>query len=538
MPSTSKTEKKRLLEGVLVLMPATLFTKLVGLFYKIPLIAIVGVTGMAYFLAAYHVYSALFVLLATGLPTALSVLVAKWTARGERASARRVLWVSLCLFLPPGALGALGLCLFAEPLAARLSMANAAVCILAIAPSLLLSAFIGGAKGYFQGQQRMLPTAVSEVLEAAGKLGFGLCFALMAKGRGFEPPVVAAYAIFGITAGLALAALVLGVWLIAELRRHSATQGTPLPSVSSTVKELCRVALPITVSSSVMSLVSLIDTALISGSLQRSGFAPDVANAMYSSYGNLAVPLYNLVPTLLTPVTLALMPLLAAGLSGGDAEGGRSALCTALRLCTLVAIPAALGLGIFAEPVLRLIYAGQSEATAVAAPLLSLLAAAVLPAAMITLTGAALQATGHTVIPILATLAGAAVKLCAELLLLPVSGVYIYAAPISTLLCNLTVMTVEGIALSRVLPFRFFTGKALFRPLCAALIGIGTGGGVYLLLQKRWDSPLLMLPVLVISCVLFLLFALRLQAVGEEELSALPCGDRICRVLRKMRLIR
>ena len=537
-PLTPKTEKKRLLEGVLVLMPATLFTKLVGLLYKIPLIAIVGVTGMAYFLAAYHVYSALFVLLATGLPTALSLTVAGAVARGEEGGTRRMLLAALCLFLPLGGIGTAFLCLFAAPIAARLSMASATACILAVAPSLLLSAFIGGVKGYFQGHHRMLPTAVSEALEAAGKLGFGLCFALLAVRRGADAPTVAAYAIFGITAGLTLAALVLGVWLIADLLGRPATGGKPLPSVGGTLKGLCRLALPITVSASVMSLVSLMDTALISGQLQRAGFAPDVANAMYSSYGNLAVPLYNLVPTLLTPVTLALMPLLAAGLSGGDKEGGRQALSAALRLCTLVAIPAALGLGVFAEPILRLIYTGQGEAVRLAAPLLSLLAAAVLPAALITLTGAALQATGHTVLPIAATLAGAAVKLGVELLLLPVRGVYIFAAPISTLACNLTVLAVEGMALSRVLPFRFFSGKALFRPLGAAVLGIGAGSGVYLLLSRRWDSPLVMLPVLGVCALLFALLALRLRAVGEEELSALPYGDRLCGALRKMKLLR
>ena len=44
------TEKKKLFGGVLVLMPAALFTKLIGLFYKIPLLAIVGEERIAYFL--------------------------------------------------------------------------------------------------------------------------------------------------------------------------------------------------------------------------------------------------------------------------------------------------------------------------------------------------------------------------------------------------------------------------------------------------------------------------------------------------------
>ncbi|MBO5327427.1 MAG: oligosaccharide flippase family protein [Clostridia bacterium] len=529
------SEKKKLLGGVMVLMPATLFTKLIGLFYKIPLIAIVGVSGMAYFLAAYHIYSVLFVLSATGLPTALSLQIARAVATEQRRAVRRIFAVALLLFLTLGATGTVLLLLCAPSLAARLAMADAAASIVAIAPALLLSAFIGAAKGYFQGHNRMLPTALSEVLEAAGKLLFGLSFALFAKGRGLPTPMVAAYAIFGITAGLLLAALLLGALLLIDTLkgRRKAREGA-LPTRRAVLLELTRVALPVTVSASVMSLVSLIDTALISGRLQAAGFAPTVANAMYSSYGNLAVPLYNLVPSLLSPITLSLMPLLGASLSGGEREGGKIALSSALRLSALVSIPSALGLGVFARPILSLIYAGQQEAIALAAPLLSLLALSVVPAAMITLTGAALQATGHTVIPVLAMGAGALVKLLTELLLLPVSGIHIYGAPISTLGCNLTVLLIEGIALSRVLPFAFFKGKDLFRPLLAALLGVFSGGALYFGLRHfGFDSVLVMLPVLFVTASVFALFALLTGAVEREDLYALPAGDKLCRILQK-----
>ena len=99
MPRGGKnSEQKTLMRGVLVLMPATLFTKFVGLFYKIPLIRIVGVEGMAYFLAAYHIYSVLFVLSATGLPTALSLSVAGAVAANGTRAVRRVLSVARALF--------------------------------------------------------------------------------------------------------------------------------------------------------------------------------------------------------------------------------------------------------------------------------------------------------------------------------------------------------------------------------------------------------------------------------------------------------
>ena len=531
--------QKKLLRGVLVLMPAALFSKIVGMLYKIPLLFIVGVEGMAYFLAAYHVYSLLFVLSATGLPTALSLQISRALARGETRAVGRIFRVSLSLFLLLGLAGTTALLFFAEPLAARLSMGEAAAALTAIAPSLFLGAFIGAGKGYFQGHSRMGPTALCEVLEAAGKLCFGLGFALWAKKQGLEAPAVAAYAVCGITAGMALSALSLLPWLCLSLRHRRGEAHGVLPVRTHILLDLCRTGLPITLGACVMSAVSLLDTALISARLQSAGFPAGVANAMYSSYGNLAIPLYNLVPALLAPVTLSLMPLLGGAVAGKDTASARGTLCSAVRISALVGIPASLGLCVFARPLLSLIFAGQSDAIAVAAPLLSVLALSVLPAVLISVLGGALQATGHTLLPVLATGAGAVVKLCCESILLTVPGVYLHGAPISTLACVLTVLLIEWAALGRVLPFPAITPRDLFRPLLASLPAMLLGVGIYGALRLRvGESGLLMIPVLVAVGGSVLLLALLFGAVEKSDLLTLPAGDRICAFLEKRKLLK
>ncbi len=520
-------------------MPAALFSKVVGMFYKIPLLFIVGVEGMAYFLAAYHVYSLLFVLSATGLPTALSLQISRALARGERRAVGRIFRVALALFLALGLVGSVYLFLAARPLAEKLSMGDAAAALTAIAPSLFLAAFIGAGKGYFQGHSRMGPTALCEVLESAGKLFFGLGFALWAKSRGLPASFVAAYAVFGITAGMALSALSLVPPLCLSLLKARKTREGRLPSRRHVLSELCRVGFPITLGACVMSAVSLLDTVLISARLQRAGFPAEVANAMYSSYGNLAIPLYNLVPALLSPITLALMPLLGSALAGKDREGARGALTSAIRISTLVGIPASLGLSVFAAPLLSLIFAGQDQAIAVAAPLLSVLALSVLPTVLIAVLGAALQATGHTLMPVLATGAGAAVKLLFESILLTTPGVYLRGAPISTLCCTLTVLTIEWVALSRILPFPVIAPRDLFRPLVATLPAMLFGIGIYYTLCLRaGDAMWIMLPVLLAVGATLLFFALLVGAVEKSDLLTLPAGDKICTLLEKCKLLK
>jgi len=530
-------EKKALMRGVLVLIPAALFAKIVGMFYKIPLLFIVGVEGMAYFLAAYHVYSFLFVLSATGLPTALSLQISRAVAAGRGRAAGRIFFAALLLFLSLGLSGTLLLFFFAPQIAAHLAMGDAAAAIAAISPALLLAAFSGAVKGFFQGHNRMGPTALGEVLEAAGKLGFGLLFALLARRAGYDTPRVAACAVLGITAGMALSAMALLMALLC-FRGERVRGKCDLPPYRQLFSELVRVALPITLGAAMMSAVSLLDTALISARLQTAGFPAEIANAMYSSYGNLAIPLYNLVPSLLAPVTLALMPLLGAAVQQKNRESAGATLTSALRISALFAIPASLGLSFFARPLLELVFYGQSDAIAVAAPLLSVLALSVLPASLVTLTGGALQATGHTLLPVLATGAGALVKLVVESVLLVHPRFLLMGAPVSTLCCTLTVLLIEWIALSRVCPFAL-SPKNLLRPLLATMPALLLGGALYFLLRLRvGDSVLLMPLVLFVVCAALLFFALGFRAVEKNDLCALPMGEKLCLVLEKYKLIK
>lgn len=526
MPRGATTEKKTLLRGVLVLLPAALFTKCVGLFYKIPLLFIVGVEGMAYFLAAYHVYATLFVLASTGLPTALSLQVARRVARGE--CPWRTLLAAQLLFLTLGACGTLSLMLAAAPLARLLAIEGAEHALRAIAPSLFFTAFIGAARGYFQGQSRMGEGAAAEVIEGAGKLCLGLLFAYLARRRGLGAPYVAAAAILGITAGLALSALFLLVCLWREPHGKGERD-----SARHLTAELARTAMPITASAAVMAAVSLIDTALISTRLIASGVDAATAHTMYSSFGNLAVPLYALVPALLAPVTLSLMPLIAAT---DNASVARSAWRSAVRLVTLACVPAAMGLALFAKPLLTLLYAGQEEAISVAAPTLALLAASVLPAGLSSLMGAALQARGRGRVPVLASLCGAAVKLITEWVLLP--RVLLLAAPISTLCCTLTVLLLEWRALRRALGTSPVLPRELWRPLFTALPAVALGFGVHTLAFAYCTSRFVTLAVVALVAALYLPLALALGAIEREDILALPKGVRILHALQRLKLIK
>lgn len=536
---TSLRGEKKFMRGVAVLAPATLLCKFIGLFYKIPLIAIVGVGGMAYFLSAYHVYSLLFVLSAAGLPTALSLLVSRHVASDKGGAVGRIFRVALAVFLLLGLAGTLGVALLSHHIAEGIAMSEATAALIAISPALALSAFTGAARGLFQGYHNMIPTAVSELIEAVSKVGFGICFALALKGRGAPVPVIAAGAVFGITVGVALSALFLLACLIVCRKRLFLEACVAPPRRLSVLKEMLRVALPVTVSASVMSLVSLVDTVLISNRLQAIGYAPAVANAVYSSYGNLAVPFYNLIPTILSPITVALTPTLSAAFAAGDKHTAREAFARALRLIALIVFPAILGLAVFARPILSMLYVGQEAAVSVAAPLLSALAPSLLPAVLIGLTGGALQAANKATVPVFSMLAGALVKLLTESVLLGLPAIHIYGAPISTLACNVTVLFINLAVLWRTVPTSLFSFSAFLRPLLAAVLAVGLGGIAYGAAVRFWWDHILLTPLFILLiAVVYVVLALAFGAVVAKDLEDIPGGGKICRVLIKCKLLR
>ena len=409
-------EGGKFLSGVSLLTLSAVAVKVIGLAYRIPMLRVLGTAGMGYFNTAYEVYALLCVLSTAGLPVAMSVLLAGGDgAPAYRALSRRIYRVSLAVFCTIGVLGTAALLLPARLWAEMLGNPDAAASIRAVSPAVLAVCLAGAARGYFQGLSDMKPTAVSQVIEALGKLILGLVFAYFAARRGAPLPVTAACAVLGLTAGTVASA----AWLLFRLARQDRRAGdalpvdmppVPLPGRRHILRRLAAVALPVTLSAGVISLTKCVDLALILRRLQDAGVSGDRANALYGCYSTLAVPVFNILPSLSASVAMSLVPVLsgavrrlrtgtAAGERAEAARQARRACAGALGLTLAFAVPAGLGLFGLGGDVLTLLFRGQPEAVAEATPWLRLLGLAVPSACLITVTGAMLQAAGHRWFP-------------------------------------------------------------------------------------------------------------------------------------------
>ncbi|MDO4572763.1 MAG: oligosaccharide flippase family protein, partial [Clostridia bacterium] len=168
-----KADKRSFVKGAAILGIAGLICKVIGAFFRIPLYNMLG-DGMQYYEAVYPFYSTLLVISSAGLPTAISRMVAERVTLGDYYGARRVFRKAMLLLLGIGAATTALMFFGADYLAASTVGTGAAMSFRALAPALLIVSLMCAYRGYLQGMQRMTGTALSQVVEQVGKLGFGL----------------------------------------------------------------------------------------------------------------------------------------------------------------------------------------------------------------------------------------------------------------------------------------------------------------------------------------------------------------------------
>ena len=255
--------------GAAILAVGILVVKLIGMFYKIPLLNIIGEQGSADFNNAYNIYSVLLTISTAGLPVAVSKLVSEADALGRRNQVRRTFRLALALFLILGVLSFLVMFFGSEQLAGLMNDSMAAPGIRALAPAVICVGCLSAFRGYAQGHGSMTPTAVSQIIEALCKLTVGLARAYWLVGHGADASHAAAGAITGVTVGTIVAlAYMLMNFLITRSQEPQLADDRP-DEPATILKHLLMIAVPITISSSMVGIVTVIDTSLVQGQLQR-----------------------------------------------------------------------------------------------------------------------------------------------------------------------------------------------------------------------------------------------------------------------------
>ena len=517
--------------GAAILAISIAIVKVIGALYKIPLGRILGDVGFGHFNNAYAIYNLLLMVSTAGLPVAMSKTISEANALNRRNQVDRVFRVCLVTFVILGTISSLVMFLFAQDLANLQGDSLAAPAVRVMALSCFFVCAMSAYRGYAQGHSDMVPTAVSQVLEALTKLLVGLALAWYILYLGFGSEYSAAGAIGGVTVSGLVSLVYLMILHHRRGRRRSLAPTDDKPeSAGRILKTLLAIAIPITLSSSVVPITTYLDTVQVQNLLQSAlGYTEELAVSLYGCYQK-AVTIYNLPAAFMVSLTACIVPAVSAALTQKDTLGAGKIAESALRVGSLLALPAGVGLAVLSAPIIQMLYPETNQE--VASHCLFVLGIASVFVCMMLLCNAILQANGRAGLPIWFIAIGSAVKLLVNFMLVQIPAVGIKGAPMGTLVCFVLVAVLELIAIKRVTPHPPRYLRVFVKPTIAAVLMGAAAWAAYGLLSTHLSNALAVVGAIVIACLVYAVLVLALRIVSREDLSLMPKGDKIAKLLR------
>ncbi|SDB34337.1 stage V sporulation protein B [Ruminococcaceae bacterium FB2012] len=541
------------LKGSAILLGMVLITKAVGLAYKIPLTHLLGGSGMAYYSGAFAVFAPLLAATVSGITASVARQTAEARALGRYAQLRKLRRTAMTCCCGIGFAASLMFTLLSLPLAkAFLPSAEAVWTLAALAPSLLFCSALAVQRGYYEGLRNMLPTAGSEIIETVLRAVLGLAGAYAVFryaaadyaathgcfGQFFRTPEAAAAAALpyaaaaAILAGsLATGAAVLSLAVSFRLRGDGITREMlasdpvtdPAPKI---IRDLFGHSLPIALTAVITTLSALIDLLTVPRGLALSG-SEVPPEFVYGSYTGLALTVCGIVPTLTAMLGKSSLPALTEASARRDGSGLSAAVSSLVRVSMLAALPCGAVITALPRECLQLLFGGRTGEIDCTFRALSVLGIGCCFISVSLPCLSALQTLRRRLTPILIMLAGSAVKLVLNLLLIPVpalgiTGAAAAAAASQGIICLLSVRGLLKLTHTRI------PGGVLAKPIFAALLGGAAGRLTYDLtdgflpaaVSRRLLSPAAIAVSLFVSGLALWL----MDSLPRERIKALAAG--------------
>lgn len=409
----------KLLRGTFILTLGTIISKLLGLFYVIPFVAIVGTEGTGLYQYAYVPYTIFLSFATAGVPLAVSKFVAKYNAMEEYAVGRRLFKSGLVVMLTTGIIAFLILFIFAPAITNMFtidpkydfSKEEVVTVIRAVSFALIIIPFMSLIRGFFQGHQSMGPSAVSQVIEQIARILFLLIGAFIVlyvlDGSLVTAISVATFAAF--IGGIASLAVLVWYWM--KRKPHldkllERDRGTVNISFSEMYKEIIFYSIPFVMVGISNSLYQFVDLTTFKRAMFSIGLAEEAQHALtivnFTTHKLVIIPV-----SLATAFSLTLVPMITHAFVQQDRKSVNHQLNQMFQVLLFLTLPASLGISLLAEPVYTVFYGHD----ALGADILRIYAPVAVLFALFSVTAAVLQGINEQRWTILSLLTGLLVKL-------------------------------------------------------------------------------------------------------------------------------
>lgn len=534
-----------LVKNASFLMMATLISRVIGLLYRSPLGSILGNVGLGYFGYANNVYVILLLISSYSIPMAVSKVISERLALKQYKNAQKVFHGALLYATIVGGITAVLAFFFGKYLLPR-EQQEALLALRMLAPTIFFSAILGVMRGYFQAQNTMIPTSISQIIEQIAHAVVSLAAAyLLIQTFGVDEESKAIYGAAGGALGTG-AGVVVGLLFMCFVyyrnrriikRKLARDRHTQEESLMDVMKIIFLMVTPIIFNTFVYNASGYLDSKIFSDVLAMKGIDPMYVSAQWGEYSNYYLTLINIPLALSSATASAMMPEISRRFATMDYQGANDKINEGIRLTMFLSIPAAVGLAVLAYPITKVLFPASGT---LSAQLLIAGAVTVIFSALSTITNGVLQAIGQAKIPLRnsgISLVVNVITVAACSYLFPQMGVF--AVLIASLVFSVCMCVLNAISLKKHLGHKNDFVNGYGKPLVAAA---GMGGIAWIV----YYGMRLFLPITIVALgcavavgviVYFILYVV-VTKTTEEQMRAFPMGRYIVKVLKMIRVFR
>lgn len=315
---------------------SSVLLQLLGFFYRILLGRLAGAQVIAVHGLVMSAYNVVLAVTLTGIAFSVSRIAARYEALGSGRSIKRLISLSLALFLGLFILLALPFAFFHEAFAEYiLGDKDTAPALLLLIPCLFLTGFENVHKAYFYGRSRTAAPMISETLEMLCRiLAALLLFHLF---PGLDVASSAALILFGMILSEVVSASFLTGCYRLQLPQLRGRDDIPRRKI---LADIANMALPISLSTLISRMLSAANTVLIPRTLQLSGFSLEQSMEQFGTLSGMTMPMLMLPSAFLSPLITVLTPRFTAAHARKQPQEIRRKAAKALHAVGLFAIPA------------------------------------------------------------------------------------------------------------------------------------------------------------------------------------------------------
>lgn len=529
--------KENFVKSAAILGIAGFMVKILGAVYRIPLTNLIGTEGIGYYQPAYNIYNLLLVISLSGFPTAIAKLVSEKRAMNNFEGAYQVYKVSRWGLFLIGLVSSIFVFLFAKQLVTLLGYPGAYYSMIALVPALFAVPLLSSYRGFFQGNQNMMPIALSQIIEQVFRVTIGYYLAYTFVNVGLAE--AAAGATFGASIGGAAALVLIAAMFFASRKniKREIEESTHNETESSRiiVNKLLYIAIPITIGASIAPLMGLVDSYFVSSRLAAIGYSEAQIADMFGELSGTAQTLINFPQVFSTAVAMSLVPAITEAFTRKNYSRLNNISNTGVRLSLIIGLPCGIGLFILAEPIIALLYASLGpEKHASSGALLEILAISVIFLTLVQAFTAILQSVNKQFHPVKNLIAGLIIKIILSYILIGIPSINVKGAAFSSIGAYIVVALLNWYDINKNTPIKINIIKISARPLLStAVLAAAVWFSFNALRGMISSKSIATLASIAFGGIVYVISLFITGAITAEDLELLPKGDKLKRFVRK-----